>query len=336
MEPFYLVTGGAGYLGGEVCRQLAAKGMRTRTLVLPNDRGEKYIPEAIERCEGDLCDIPSLERFFAIPEGYECIVVHCASIVALGDENRELVMNVNVQGTKNIIEQCFSSPCFKKLIYVGSTGAIPELPKGQIIAEVEHYNADKIVSLYGQSKAIATQAVLDAARKRGLNACAVLPSGILGPGDYAISSVTAGQLQQINGDVSIGINGTFNLCDVRDLANGILLAVNHGKAGESYILANEVVSYKQFTRIVAQEAQCKYPRIFLPTALARPIAAILEKQAKKKNAKPALSKYMIYNLSRNNEYDSTKARRELGYTTRPFRETVQDEVQWLKKNGKIS
>lgn len=336
MKPFYLVTGGAGYLGGEVCRQLAEKGARARTLVLPNDKGAAYIPEAIERCEGDLCDIPSLKRFFAIPEGYECIVLHCASIVALGDERRELVMKVNVQGTKNIIEQCFSSPCFKKLVYIGSTGAIPELPKGQAISEAEHYDADKVVSLYGQSKAMATQAVLDAARERGLNACAVLPSGILGPGDYAIGSVTAGQLQQMNGDVPIGINGTFNLCDVRDLANGILLAVDRGKAGQSYILANEVVSYKQYTRIVAEEAHCKCPRLFLPIAMANLIAGIQEKQARKNNTRPALSKYMLYNLSRNNKFDTTKARRELGYTTRPFRETVRDEVKWLKEIGKIN
>ena len=65
MKTLYLVTGAAGYLGGEVCRQLVARGLQGRALVLPGDKTAQYIPKQIEQCVGDLCDTASLEKFFS-------------------------------------------------------------------------------------------------------------------------------------------------------------------------------------------------------------------------------------------------------------------------------
>lgn len=79
MKTFYLVTGAAGYLGGEVCRQIVSRGLQGRALVLPRDKTAKYIPKEIEQYEGDLCDVASLERFFQVGPGVETVVLHCAS-----------------------------------------------------------------------------------------------------------------------------------------------------------------------------------------------------------------------------------------------------------------
>lgn len=124
-------------------------------------------------------------------------------------------MDVNVDGTQNIIQLCLEHKECKKLVYCSSTGAIPELPKGQKIKEVAHFDKDKVVGCYSQSKALATQAVLDAVREKGLNACVVHPSGILGPEDFAVGETTGVVIQIINGEMPAGINGSFNLCDVR-------------------------------------------------------------------------------------------------------------------------
>ena len=337
MNTLYLVTGAAGYLGGEVCRQIVSRGEKARALVLPHDKMKNYIPDEIELYEGDLCDMESLKNFFEVPPQTETIVLHCASMVALGNERRELVMdvNVNVNGTLHMIECCLEHPECKKLVYVGSTGAIAELSRGHKMAEPEYFDETKVIGIYGQSKAIASQYVLDAVQKKGLNACIVMPSGILGPGDNAMGMVTKGLLMQLRGETPVGVAGTFNLCDVRDLADGLFLAAEKGKAGESYILANEVVTYRMFAELAAQEGNCKKPLIYLPRILANLAAAILEKLAEKKGTEPALTRYEIYNLSRNNNFDSSKARRELGYTSRPYRETIHDEIEWLRKNGKV-
>lgn len=338
-DRIYLVTGAAGFLGGTVCRQLVARGERVRAFVLPGDKAEQYVPAEAEICEGDLTDLPSLNRFFSVAPGTQVNVIHCASIVTVNPDYNQKVMDVNVGGTKNIIDCCLKTPGFAKLVYVSSTGAIPEQPKGCKITEVDHFDPqsdpEHVRGCYSQSKALATQAVLDAVHDRGLNACVVHPSGIMGPEDYAVGETTSTMIKIINGEMPIGINGTFNLCDVRDLAAGCIAAIDRGRKGECYILGNKEVRFKDFAKLVAEEADCKTPSLFLPCGVANFVAGITEKQAKKSGKKPLLTTFSIYNLARNNDFDSSKAERELGYRTRSYRETMHDEIAWLKSTGKI-
>ena len=335
-DTLYLVTGATGFLGSTICRQLIERGDKVRAFVLPNDKAMKHIPKEVEIFEGDLCDINSLEKFFTVPNGMKTIVLHIASVVTVDPTYNQKVIDINVNGTKNIIDLCLSHKECQKLVYCSSTGAIPELPKGKIIKEVNKFDETKVLGCYSQSKALATQAVLDAVKNKGLNACVVHPSGILGPEDFAVGETTSVVIQIINGEMPMGIAGSFNLCDVRDLAKGTILASEKGKAGECYILANEEVSFKDFSRMLEKESKCKKMKMFLPLGVANFIASVMEKQAKKKGTKPLMTTFSVYNLARNNAFDSSKAKRELGYTTRSYEETVRDQVAWLKKEGKLN
>lgn len=185
----YLLTGAAGFLGSHICDTLLERGDKVRALVLPGDKSVKYIPSDVEIVEGNLCDVDSLETFFTVPEGYESIAIHCASMVTTNAEFNQKLIDVNVGGTKNMIDKCLEHKECKKMVYVSSTGAIPEQPKGVAIKETTQFTpVNDIVQrgCYSQSKAMATQEVLDACKNRGLKACVVHPSGILGPKDYAI------------------------------------------------------------------------------------------------------------------------------------------------------
>ncbi|MFV0362672.1 MAG: NAD-dependent epimerase/dehydratase family protein [Suipraeoptans sp.] len=332
----YLVTGAAGFLGGTVCRQLIDRGESVRAFVLPNDPAIRFVPDEAEIVEGDLCDVTSLKQLFDVPAGNKIIVLHIASIVTVNPEFNQKVMNVNVGGTQNIIDLCLENESFEKLVYCSSTGAIPEIPKGSKIREVRKFDENKVVGCYSQSKALATQAVLNAVSQKGLNACVVHPSGILGPEDFAIGETTGTLIKIINGEMPAGIDGSFNLCDVRDLAKGTILAADKGESGSCYILGNKEVSFKDFSEMVSQESGCKKIGFFLPIKLANFMAKIMEKKAQKTGDDPMLTTFSIYNLARNNEFDSSKAKKELGYTTRSYRDTIHDEVQWLKAEGKIA
>ena len=127
-ETIYLVTGAAGFLGSHVCDELLERGDKVRALVLPGDKSVKYVPKAVEIVEGNLCDVDSLETFFTIPQGDESIVIHCASMVTTNAEFNQKLIDVNVGGTKNMIAKCLEHAECKKMVYVSSTGAIPELP----------------------------------------------------------------------------------------------------------------------------------------------------------------------------------------------------------------
>ena len=332
----YLVTGAAGFLGGTICRQLIERGDNVRAFVLPGDPAMKYVPREAEIVEGDLTDMDSLEKLFAVEEGTETIVLHIASIVTVNPDYSSKVMEVNVDGTRNIIRLCLSHPECKKLVYCSSTGAIPEAAMGKAIKEVRRFDPDEVVGCYSRSKAMASQAVLDAVHEQGLNACIVHPSGIMGPEDYAIGETTGTLIKIIKGEMLAGIDGSFNLCDVRDLAAGTIAAADKGKAGECYILANEPVSFRDFSRMVSDEAGCKKVGMFLPIWAANMMGGMMEKQAKKKGTKPMMTRFSVYNLARNNKFDSTKAIRELGYSTRSYRDTIHDEIAWLKETGKIA
>ncbi len=331
-----LVTGAAGFLGGTICRQLVERGDDVRAFVLPNDPAMKFVPAEAEVCAGDLCDKESLEKFFTVEEGVETIVLHIASIVSVNPEYNQKVIDVNVGGTQNIIDLCLSHPECKKLVYCSSTGAIPELPEGEAIKEISEFNPDKVLGCYSQSKAIATQKVLDAVRNQGLNACVVHPSGIMGPEDFAVGETTGTLIKIINGEMPAGIDGSFNLCDVRDLAAGTIAAIDKGRKGQCYILGNDPVSFRDFCNMVSDESGCKPVKMFLPIWVANLMGKMMEKKAKKNGTKPLMTTFSVYNLARNNTFDSSKAKEELGYTTRSYEETIHDEVMWLKASGKIA
>ena len=292
----YLVTGAAGFLGSHVCEKLLKRGDYVRALVLPGDKSMKYIPKEVEISEGDLCDVDSLERFFAIPEGDSSIVIHCASMVTTNADFNQKLMDVNVGGTNNIIDICLKHPECRKLVYVSSTGAIPEQPKGTVIRETNRFtpiDANRQVGCYSQSKAIATQEVLDACKERGLKACVVHPSSILGPKDFAVSETTGTVIKIMNGEMPVGMGGSFNLCDVRDLAHGCVAAADKGRIGECYILGNKEVTLKEMCKMLHAASGCKMPYFYVPISTAYRLAEQMEKKAKKTGEK-RVSCYIVW------------------------------------------
>ena len=337
-DRIYLLTGAAGFLGSNICLQLLEAGCKVRALVLRGDKSVKFIPKEVEVVFGDLTDAESLEPFFSVPEGQKTVIIHCASMVTVDPQYSDKLMAVNVGGTRNIITKVLAHPECEKMVYVSSTGAIPELPHGTRITEMDKFtpcDPKKVVGAYSQSKATATQMVLDAVRVMGLKACVVHPSGILGPNDHAMGETSSTVLQIIKGEMPMGMQGSFNLCDVRDLAAGTIAAIDKGRIGECYILANETVTLKEMCDMLNAECNSKKIKFYLPLNLADKIAQGLEKQAEKTGKKPLMTTFSVYNLARNNEFDYSKAQRELGYTTRSYQETIRDEVQWMKDEGLI-
>ena len=297
-DRIYLVTGAAGFLGSNICRQLTADGQKVRALVLEGDPAAKFIPEPVEIVYGDLLDVPSLERFFDTPEGLDVIVIHCASIVWTKMEANPKVWAVNVDGTANIIDQCIRHSV-KKLVYISSIGAIPELPKGQKIREVDTFvPTEGLVGYYSVTKAEATQLVMNALEEHPeLDACVVHPSGICGPYDYAFGSVTSMVMQFVKGEMNMGIAGTFNSVDVRDLAAGVIAACDRGRRGECYIMSNEVVTMEDMFEHINKAAGLSVKSYVLSREIAHAAVVFLGIASKFTGKDPLLSEFNIYKTS---------------------------------------
>src|SRR5574344_1574965 len=322
----YLLTGAAGLLGSSIIRQLVAQHKSVGALVLKGDPAVKYVPREAELVTGDVCDIPSLERFFTVPEDTDSIMIHCASIVTVNPNPSKKVHDVNVNGTKNIVDLCIQHHV-KKLVYISSTGAIPEQPAGTAISEVNHFDPSKVVGYYSVTKAEATQYVLDAVKNHPeLDASVVHPSGICGPDDYSFGPVCQFLIKYGNGERNTAIEGSFNSVDVRDLAAGVIACCTKGRRGECYIMSNSLVSMKDMCDILNRTMGMHQKTRILSVRTARLAAKLLGIVSRITGKPTPLTDFAIYNLVRNNNFDCTRAQTELGFRCRPFEETIADEV----------
>ncbi len=115
----YLVTGVAGNLGSSVAARLLEEGKSVRGLVLKGDPAATRVPDDVDICIGDVCDKASIERFFQVPQDTAIVVIHCAAVVTVNPDYNQKVYDVNVTGTKNILDACVAHQA-KKLVYVNT------------------------------------------------------------------------------------------------------------------------------------------------------------------------------------------------------------------------
>lgn len=333
-QEWYLITGVAGNLGSSVAARLLADGKRVRGLVLKGDPAAARVPREVELCVGDVTDPASLERFFDVPADAAVYVIHCAAIVTVSDTYSQKVYDVNVTGTKNIVAQCLAHGV-KKLVHVSSTSAIPELPHGTPITEVDFYDPDAVVGFYGKTKAEASQAVMDAVHERGLDASIVFPTGICGPDDYAYGPVASFIIDYVGGNMPAGVAGSFNAVDVRDLADAIVACCHQGRKGQGYILGNDLVTMGEMFHLLSRLTGVKEVKTILPAGMGKLLGRLCDVGEKLTHKPMRMTSFAVYNLIRNNEFDCAKAKAELGFATRPFEETIADTIAWLEREHKI-
>ena len=333
MKNIYLITGAAGHLGNTILRKLADKGEPTRALVLPADAHAPQVACATRVFAGDLCDPSSIEEAFAVGADERLIVLHCAGIVTIASKYQQAVYDVNVTGTRNVIALCERHGA-SRLVYVSSVHALPELPKGETSREIKHFDPQAVSGLYAQTKAEATQAVLDAAA-RGLSASVVQPSGICGPFDYGHGHLTQLVTDFYERRLTAGLNGGFDFVDVRDVADGVIACAEKGRAGECYLLTGEYQTIPQVLESLHQITGRKRVRTILPLGFVKLVAPLAELYYKVLRQTPLFTAYSIETLETNAVFSCEKAARELGYTHRPFRDTLADTVDWLRQQGRL-
>lgn len=331
MNELYLITGAAGHLGSTLVRKLLELDKNIRALVLPN---EKNIPDGdIEVCYGDVCNKDSLATFFDNPHNKDLILIHCAGIVSIATKYVQNVYDVNVSGTKNIVDLS-QKHLVKKLVYVSSVHAIPERAKGETISEVKEFNPDDVSGLYAKTKSEATSYVLEAAKK-GLNASVVQPSGIVGPFDQGKGPLTTLAIEYYKGRLTSGVSGGFDFVDVRDVANGIIACCEKGRPGESYILSNKYFTVKEILYMLHQITGKKEIKRFLPLWFLKLVAGPAEAYYKILKRPPLFTISSINTIHTNARYSHQKATLELGYGTRDMKQTLIDTIDWLKENQRL-
>lgn len=322
-----IVTGGTGHIGNVLVKRLLGRGYKVKIIVPPGENLTSIFGLDVEI---EFTDVRNKTYLVDCFKGAE-VVFHLASLISIFTKDKR-VYDVNVCGTENVIEACIKNN-IKKLVYVSSVHALKEEPKGKVIKENKDFNPAYVKGDYAKSKAIATAKVLES-QKLGIEPIVVHPSGVIGPYDYKISFMNQVIINYLMGKYKFLIEGAYNFVDVRDVAEGIILAWEKGKAGENYILSGEVITIEKLFSYLEEITGIKKPPI-INRYIGEFFSYFADIYYKITKGKPTCTSYAIYSLNSNSDFTYGKAKKELGYNPRPIKETIYDTVLWLKERSLI-
>ncbi len=330
MSKMNVITGGRGYVGYALVKELADRGEKMRLLL----RSDSSVFDEIE-CEkvfGDITNVDDLVKAF---EGAD-VVYHVAGLVDTGTGYNEKLWNVNFGGTKNVVEAC--KKCgVKTLIYVSSVDAIAVDEDAEYITEADSFDPDLLEGEYGKTKAAATQYVLDNASD-DLRVCVVHPSCCIGPYDNNETSMMMTMMKlYYKGFFSMTFDfGGYNFVDVRDVAKGMVAAAEKGRNGECYILSGYTHTLNEFMTTLAYVCGKKPPKITVKRDFLSMNMTAIEAFFKATKMPPVLNDYTLRKICENCRFSCEKARYELGYQPRELEDAIKGSIEWLleRENSK--
>ena len=321
MKKLFIITGANGHLGGTIVRMLNGRPVQVRGLVFGDKK--KQDTGSIHYYSGDVREPETLRPLFEGCEDMETIVIHTAGIIDISNHVSPELYDVNVNGTKNILALCREYPV-KRLVYVSSVHAIPEQKRGNVTGKIRDFSPDAVVGGYAKTKAEATREVRRAAQE-GLDAVVVHPSGILGPYDRSGNHLVQMVAEYLHGTLPACVKGGYDFVDVRDVAEGCLLAAEKGRKGECYILSDRYCEIREVLEIAgAVSGKKKLP--VLPLWMAKMAAPFIQLHARRKKRRPLYTAYSLRVLGTGERFSHKKATEELGYHPRDLKVTIRDMV----------
>lgn len=321
-----VMTGATGHVGYALLLDLINNGQRPTILIRKDSK--MFDGLNCDKAFGDVTDLPSLEKAF---EGAE-VVYHLAGMIEIKEGYEDVIYNVNVNGTKNVVAAC--KKCgVKKLVYMSSVDTYPPLPNEQLMTELSHYDPDILEGAYAKTKAEATQYVLDCNGTDGLETVVVQPSACIGPYDFKVSSIGEMVRMFLAGLFPVSLAfGAYNFVDIRDVAYGTRMAAEKGKPGECYILCGDAMTVDEFIRTMADVLCQKPPALKLRKGLVDVVAPVMEVYYKATDSTPLITRYSIRKLVSNCNFSYQKAQQDLGYDPMTVDESLRDMINWIIKN----
>jgi len=320
------LTGAAGHLGAAILQELSKRNIPVKALIRGSDtRCCTGLPVEIAR--GDMMDAAVLASLMQ-----DCdTVIHCAAVISVNGDPTGLVHKTNVAGTQLVIDHALQDG-IKRFIHISSIHAFKQQPDIKILDETAA-TADESSHAYGRSKYAGQQIAL-AANNKGMEVLVINPTSIIGPYDFKPSLMGQTIIDLYKGRLPFIFNGGFNYCDSRDVANAIVNATSMGKPGEVYLVGGEWYSLKELVQFLATASSKKINPVGLSLFAGKLGLPFIKLWAAINNNEPLYTIEVLDALFKDNRHiSSEKAKAALGYTARPFEETIDDTFHWFKNNG---
>lgn len=315
------ITGATGFIGGEVARRLLARGDKVRALVRTPTKAAALEKLGAELVEGDVGDVAALENGI---KGTDA-VIHIAAMYEIGipKSRRPAMYEANVQGTENVLGEAMRQNV-KKAVYVSTVNAFGNT-EGRVVDE-SHVRNERYVSYYDETKHKAHE-VAKRLSAEGLPVVIIQPGGVYGPGDTSPQGKLMTQFLDGKLPAMMFPETGFNLVHRDDVADGILLALDKGKAGEAYVLGGEITTMGEALRTLSEVSGQKLPRVTVPSIMIKAMTPLGPVIGPALGQGPNLSEIIKATDQVTYWAKDDKARRDLGYNPRSMKQGFTDMLE---------
>jgi dihydroflavonol-4-reductase len=321
-----LITGASGFVGSAIAIAARRAGYRLRVLVrAASPRGN--IQPGDDVVIGDIRDRASLAEALRDVR----YLIHAAADYRLWSRTPSEIITTNAEGTRCVMEEALRAGV-ERIVYTSSVATIA-LRDDTPADERSPLAEQDAIGAYKKSKVIAERLVEDMVQRQRLPAVIVNPSTPIGPRDVKPTPTGRIIVEAASGRMPAFVNTGLNMVHVDDVAAGHLAALARGTIGERYILGGENVYLRDMLAEIARVVGRKPPRIRLPIAPLYPLAVLAEGVGLITGREPFLTLDGLRMAGHHMFFNDAKARRELGYSTRPYREGIADAIMWFRQQG---
>jgi dihydroflavonol-4-reductase len=321
------VTGGSGLLGREITRRLVADGREVVALAR-SEASARLLRDlgAANVVRGDVLDRDALVDGMA---GCDT-VYHVAGVNGFCFADPAPMFLVNIEGSRRVVRAAASAGV-QRVVYTSSAAALGE-PDGAVGDEDTRHRGSYL-SNYEKSKHLAEEAVRQTAEAEDVDVVHVLPSSVQGPG----RSGGTGKLliDFVNGKLKAVPDTRLSIVDIDDCTQGHVLAEEHGKAGERYVLSGPSVTIGEGLRVLGEVTGVSYKVRTLPGPAAMAAATGMQLVGRVRGKKPKFCREMVRTMLHGHAYDGSKATRDLGLTYTPIEDTLRRTVAWFVEQGLV-
>ena len=327
----YAITGATGLLGGNLAATLLQQGHNVVATRRATSKVAHLAHLDIQWMEATLGDVEALTAAFQGCDG----VFHCAAAVSVVLKIEPWIRQANVDGTRHVI-QAVQAAGVQRLVHCSTVGAVGLSLDGEPLDETAQWNMPEfgLGDAYVTTKHQAQQIVLEAA-EAGLDAVIVNPTYMIGPLDSRPSSggLVLSLMQKKIPSYTLGKN---NFVDVRDVAKGMVLAMEKGHAGELYILGGHNMTYKDFMDRVSDTVGAPMVTRQVPQWVVRCLGWMGDLGGLVTGKEPFLNTAKVrWGMTDRFIFRSDKAIAKLGYKISPIEPAIKDAAEWFKDHDML-
>jgi dihydroflavonol-4-reductase len=324
-----LVTGANGLLGAHLCRELLKAGHQVRALVRRTSNLKGLEGVDAEQVFGDVREAASMRPAC---EGVD-VVFHAAAVFAYFGYARETMMQTAAEGTRTVLEAAKAGGA-KRVVLTSSTAIFGGADEPRALAEGSPVVGDDAPD-YFLSKAVQERSAVEKARELGLELGIANPSLFIGPHDYRPSTSLQTITGYMNDPLKLTYPGGICITHAADVARGHILIAERGEPFERYILGGDNVEWRAVHDTLSELLGVSTPRLKVGKASAYLGALLFEATSKVTGKPPLANRVMAAQVGKYFWYSSEKAKK-LGYTSRPYRQTLAETIKWLLDSPHVS